>query len=166
MILSKHNFTKKLLLMFFIINIDASSQQLLYNTGRTALIVHNVQGVVLSFDFSCVSVFVELHCISWIVVRVHLPHIHFFLNKCNKAMPCSRTALIVHNVQGVVLSFDFACVSVFVDVLCCHRIQSCLFNSTYDIVTYPGVFYFYFGKNKLVILFSARQVYFQRESGV
>jgi hypothetical protein len=28
-------------------NIDARSQQLLYNTGRTALIVHNVQGVVL-----------------------------------------------------------------------------------------------------------------------
>ena len=63
--------------MFFIINIDARSQQLLYNTGRTALIVHNVQGVVLSFDFSCVSV--------------------------------------------------------YVDVLCFHHIQSCLVNSTYDI---------------------------------
>lgn len=77
--------------MFFIINIDARSQQLLYNTGRTALIVHNVQGVVLSFDFSCVSV--------------------------------------------------------FVDVLCFHHIQSCLVNSTYDIVTFPGVFYFYFGSD-------------------
>jgi hypothetical protein len=53
-----------------------------------------------------------------------------------------RTALIVHNVQGVVLSFDFACFSV-----CFHDIQSCLFNSTYDIVTYPGVFYFYFGSD-------------------
>jgi hypothetical protein len=63
--------------VFFIINIDARSQQLLYNTGRTALIVHNVQGVVLSFDFSCVSV--------------------------------------------------------YVDVLCFHHIQSCLVNSTYDI---------------------------------
>ena len=51
-----------LLLVFFIINIDARSQQLLYNTGRTALIVHNVQGVVLSFDFSCVSVFVDVLC--------------------------------------------------------------------------------------------------------
>ena len=48
--------------MFFIINIDARSQQLLYNTGRTALIVHNVQGVVLSFDFACVSVFVDALC--------------------------------------------------------------------------------------------------------
>ena len=64
-------------MVFFIINIDARSQQLLYNTGRTALIVHNVQGVVLSFDFSCVSV--------------------------------------------------------YVDVLCFHHIQSCLVNSTYDI---------------------------------
>ena len=76
--------------MFFIINI-ARSQHLLYNTGRTALIVHNVQGVVLSFDFSCVSV--------------------------------------------------------IVDVLCFHQIQSCLVNSTYDIVTFPGVFYFYFGSD-------------------
>ena len=43
-----------LLLVFFIINIDARSQQLLYNTGRTALIVHNVQGVVLIFHvFQC-----------------------------------------------------------------------------------------------------------------
>jgi hypothetical protein len=77
--------------MFFIINIDARSQQLLYNTGRTALIVHNV--------------------------------------------------------QGVGLSFDFACVSVFVDVLCFHHNQFCLFISTYDIVTYPAVFYFYFGSD-------------------
>jgi hypothetical protein len=78
--------------MFFIINIDARSQQLLYNTGRTALIV-----------------------------------------------------------QGVGLSFDFACASVFVDVLCFHHIQSCLFNSTYDIVTYPGVFYFYFGSDNTFV---------------
>jgi hypothetical protein len=39
----------------------------------------------------------------------------------------------------------FSCVSVFVDVLCFHHIQSCLVNSTYDIVTSPEVFYFYFG---------------------
>jgi hypothetical protein len=88
------------------------------------------------------------------VARVHLPHIHFSTNKCNKTMPymhcmyneqllvavnidarslqllynTGRTALIVHNVQGVVLSFDFSCVSVFVDVLCFHHIQS--YNKT------------------------------------
>ena len=84
--------------MFFIINIDARSQQLLYNTGRTVLIVHNVQGIDLSFDFSCVLV--------------------------------------------------------FVDVLCFHHIQSCLVNSTYDIVTFPGVFYFNFGSDITFVNFN------------
>jgi hypothetical protein len=36
-------------------------------------------------------------------------------------------------------------VSVFVDVLCFHHMQSYLVISTYDIVTSPEVFYFYFG---------------------
>ena len=62
------------------------------------------------------------------------------------------SALIVHNVQGVVLSFDFSCVSVFVDVLCFHHIQSCLVNSTYDIATFPGVFYFYFRLGQISLL--------------
>lgn len=58
--------------MFFIINIDARSEQLLYNTGRTALIVHNAQGVVLSFDFSCVSVFVDVFSLALLIQQMTL----------------------------------------------------------------------------------------------